>query len=65
MNMSQDLTIQQAADNIGVHKNTIRKWIADGVLQAYRLNGTKIIRITQASINELKQPVRSVGDDEC
>lgn len=65
MNMSQDLTIQQAADNIGVHKNTIRKWIADGVLMAYRLNGTKIIRITQASINELKQPVRSVEDDEC
>lgn len=65
MSMSQDLTIQQAADNIGVHKNTIRKWIADGVLMAYRLNGTKIIRITQASINELKQPVRSVEDDEC
>ena len=65
MTMSQDLTIQQAADNIGVHKNTVRKWIADGVLVAYRLNGTKIIRITQASINELKQPVRSVEGDEC
>jgi excisionase family DNA binding protein len=65
MNMSHDLTIQQAAENIGVHKNTIRKWIADGVLMAYRLNGTKIIRITQASINELKQPVRSVETDEC
>ena len=65
MNMSHDLTIQQAAENIGVHKNTIRKWIADGVLMAYRLNGTKIIRITQASINELKKPVRSVETDEC
>ena len=58
MNMNRDLTIKQTAESIGVHQNTIRKWIADGVLQAYRLNGTKIIRITQASIDELKQPVR-------
>jgi excisionase family DNA binding protein len=64
MMMSQDLTIKQAAETIGVHENTIRIWIKSGTLQAYRLNGTKIIRITQASINELKQPVRSVGDDE-
>lgn len=58
MNMNHDLTIKQAADTIGVHENTIRLWIKDGRLQAYRLNGTKIIRITQAAINDMKTPAQ-------
>lgn len=58
MNINHDLTIKQAADTIGVHENTIRLWIKSGTLQAYRLNGTKIIRITQAAINDMKTPAQ-------
>lgn len=58
MNMNHDLTIKQAADMIGVHENTIRLWIKDGRLQAYRLNGTKIIRITQGAILAMKTPAQ-------
>ena len=52
--MNQDLTIKQAAETIGVHENTIRLWIKSGTLPAYRLAGTKIIRVTRAAIDELK-----------
>lgn len=52
--MNQDLTIKQAAETIGVHENTIRLWIKSGTLRAYRLAGTKIIRVTRAAIDELK-----------
>jgi excisionase family DNA binding protein len=52
--VNQDLTIKQAAETIGVHENTIRLWIKSGTLRAYRLAGTKIIRVTRAAIDELK-----------
>ena len=54
MNINNDLTIKEAADAIGVHENTIRLWIKSGTLRAYRLAGTKIIRVTRAAIDELK-----------
>lgn len=60
--MNRDLTIKQAAELIGVHENTIRVWIKNGTLMAYRLNGTKIIRILEADIHKLKQPVHP-GDE--
>ncbi len=56
--MNQDLTIKQAAETIGVHENTIRLWIKSGTLPAYRLAGTKIIRVTRAAIDELKTPAQ-------
>jgi len=54
VNINNDLTIKEAADAIGVHENTIRLWIKSGTLRAYRLAGTKIIRVTRAAIDELK-----------
>jgi excisionase family DNA binding protein len=56
--VNQDLTIKQAAETIGVHENTIRLWIKTGTLPAYRLAGTKIIRVTRAAIDELKTPAK-------
>lgn len=58
MNINNDLTIKEAADAIGVHENTIRLWIKSGTLRAYRLAGTKIIRVTRAAIDELKTPAQ-------
>ena len=56
--MNQDLTIKEAAEQIGVHENTIRLWIKSGTLPAYRLAGTKIIRVTHAAIDALKTPAQ-------
>lgn len=49
------LTIPQAAELLGVHPNSIRNWIKDGLIKTTRL-GHKLIRIDQ---NELK---RFVGE---
>jgi excisionase family DNA binding protein len=38
-------TIQQAADEWGVGKVTIRRRIADGTLPGYRIPGTRSIRV--------------------
>lgn len=58
MNFTRDLTVQETAETLGVHEETIRRWIKAGQLNAYRLNGRKLIRITRESIEQLKQPVQ-------
>ena len=49
------LTIEQAAIDAGVHKNTIRNLIKSGKLKAERI-GSRIIRIQQQDLNELFTP---------
>ena len=49
------LTIEQAAIDAGVHKNTIRGLIKSGKLKAERI-GSRIIRIQQQDLNELFTP---------
>ena len=39
-----DLTIAQVALLKRVHKNTVRKWINEGTLQAYRV-GARTVRV--------------------
>jgi excisionase family DNA binding protein len=46
------LTIEQAAIDAGVHKNTIRNLIKSGKLKAERI-GSRIIRIQEQDLNEL------------
>jgi excisionase family DNA binding protein len=46
------LTIEQAALEAGVHKNTIRNLIKVGKLKAERI-GSRIIRIQEQDLNEL------------
>jgi excisionase family DNA binding protein len=49
------LTIEQAAIDAGVHKNTIRGLIKSGKLKAERI-GSRIIRIQEQDLNELFTP---------
>ena len=49
------LTIEQAAIDAGVHKNTIRGLIKSGKLKAERI-GSRIIRIQEQHLNELFTP---------
>ena len=54
----QHLTLQQAADLLGVSAKTVRRFIARGDLQAYRVG--RQIRITLADVESLLQPISTV-----
>jgi excisionase family DNA binding protein len=49
-------TIKQTAEYIGADPKTIRRWIADGRLTAYRV-GPRLIRIDRESILKLASPI--------
>jgi excisionase family DNA binding protein len=45
-------TIQQTADALGVHKNTIRNWIEKGNLQAV-IAGSRVVRIPRDAVIDM------------
>ncbi|TAM63551.1 helix-turn-helix domain-containing protein [Mycobacterium sp.] len=49
-------TISQAAEFFGVDEKTIRRWIAQGRLTAYRV-GPRLIRIDRESIIKMCKPI--------
>jgi excisionase family DNA binding protein len=49
-------TIKQTADYFGVDVKTVRRWIAQGRLIAYRV-GPRLIRVDRASILKLASPI--------
>jgi excisionase family DNA binding protein len=51
------LTVAQAAERLGVHASTIRRWIAAGILRAYRL-GPKRIAVKQSDLGRVVVPRR-------
>jgi excisionase family DNA binding protein len=55
------LTVDQAADFLGVHHQTLRGYIKSGKLPAYRLAGEKVLRIKRDDLIALLEPV-AVGD---
>jgi excisionase family DNA binding protein len=52
------VTIQQAADHLGVSHKTIRRMIADGRLPAFRVGGGPI-RVLASDVQAVKVPVRA------
>ncbi|HET8761324.1 MAG TPA: helix-turn-helix domain-containing protein [Nitrospiria bacterium] len=54
-------TVDQAADFLGIHHQTLRGYIKSGKLQAYRLAGEKVLRIKREDLMTLLEPV-AVGD---
>lgn len=51
-----DYSIPQAAAPKGVSTKTVRRWVASGVLPAYRL-GPRLIRIRAADLDALGAPL--------
>lgn len=49
------LSLQEAADRVGVSVKTLRRRIAEGKLPAYRSG--RIIRVRAADVDEMMQPV--------
>lgn len=52
----QLITIAQAADALGVEDSTIRRWIRDGRLPAFRLAGRQV-RIDVKAVDALLTPI--------
>lgn len=50
------LSVQAAAEHIGVSTRTIRRWIASGDLPARRV-GPKLLRINVSDLESLGAPV--------
>jgi excisionase family DNA binding protein len=53
-------TIRQAAEFHGVDVKTIRRWIAEGRLRAYRI-GPRLIRLERESVLKLARPIGNAG----
>jgi excisionase family DNA binding protein len=49
-------TIKQTAVFIGVDEKTVRRWISQGRLTAYRV-GPRLIRVDRESILKLASPI--------
>lgn len=58
MTLPRDLSIQEAAQARGVTTKTVRRWIAQGLVPAYRV-GPKLIRIRQDDLDNLGRRIPS------
>ena len=47
------LTLPEAADFAGCHPRTLRRRIADGLLPAYRLAGSRMLRVRESDLETL------------
>lgn len=57
------LSVRQAADFLAVSPRTIRRYIEQNILLAYRVIGSNTIRINREDLEALLQPVnRSVKE---
>ena len=54
--MPARLSIQHAAEYLGVHSKTVRRYIAEGRLKAVRI-GPRLIRIDRESLVALANPI--------
>lgn len=65
--MSQQLdpqyTVKEAAELLKVQPLTIRRWIADGYLRAYRYGPGRVVRIAERDILKLRRPVTSLASE--
>lgn len=53
------LSQAQAAEYLGVTDRTIRNYVARGDLRAYRVRGSRLVRIDLAELDTLLRPIPS------
>lgn len=53
-------TLAQAAVHTGVSTKTMRRWVATGVVLAYRA-GPKLVRIDLAELDAMLEPIPAAG----
>jgi excisionase family DNA binding protein len=54
------IDVRDAAAHLGVSERTIRNYVAEGRLTAYRV-GPQLLRFDLAEVDALAQPVRTVA----
>jgi len=63
-NMQKELfSVQEAAEFLGISESTIRRYVSDGRLLAYRLGDERLIRIKRQDLDKLLSPIHA-GNDE-
>jgi excisionase family DNA binding protein len=53
------VTLAEAASRYGVSTRTLRRWVADGRLPAWRV-GPRLIRVAPADVAALARPVPTI-----
>jgi excisionase family DNA binding protein len=48
------LTLQEAADRLGVHVQTVRRWVTNGLLPAHRL-GPTMLRVYASDVEKVRR----------
>jgi excisionase family DNA binding protein len=60
---SEYLTTEQAAEALGIHVQTMRAYIRDGRLPAFRLAGERAIRILRGDLEKVLEPLYGDSKD--
>ncbi len=62
---SKELTVEQVAEELQVHKNLVYSWIQAGELPAIDIGrrGKHVYRISRADLNAFKQARRTTRDN--
>ena len=50
------ITVAEAAERLGVHDRTVRKWIREGRLKPYRVMGDRRRYVSADEVEALKEP---------
>jgi len=57
-----DLTVDEMAQLLRVHRSSVLRWIAMGKLKAFRLPGGGAYRISSAEVGRIREPVAAAGE---
>ena len=58
------LSVKEAAQFLGVSESTVRRYISDGRLLAYRLGNERLIRIKRQDLYELLSPINNCNNEK-
>jgi len=57
------ISVNAAADRLGLDPRTIRRYISDGMLRGYRV-GSTLVRVDQADVDALVRPIPAATASE-
>ena len=60
--MRRLLSIEQAAEVLGVHPRTVRRYISRGILIGYRV-GPRLVKVDLTDVEQLARPIPTAGGD--
>lgn len=57
-------SVEETAEFLGVSESTVRRYISNGKLSAYRLGDERLIRIKRQDLDKLLSPINADNDEE-